>query len=188
MKENRTIALDYILASEDGSLNLGRSEPGGASRWGVSVDLLTDYRRKQGQSRATVQDVVDLTRDDAIAVYGTMILDPLRFDELPSGVDYRITDIETNSGVTGGVNLVQLALGMWPLTGKMDDNTMARIRAADPRVLIQCLSAAWIADKHRSASWFPQSVNPQSASAGGYGHGWSNRNIAATRQALEMVK
>lgn len=182
MQENRTTALNYILASEDGTLNLSPSEPGGASKWGVSVDLLTDYYKKIGKPKATIGDVTALTRDDAIVVYDSMLLDPLRFDELPSGVDYRVSDIETNSGVTGGVEVLQLALGMWPLTGKMDDATMARVKNIDPRLLVSLLGAVWIGKKHESPNW-----NPSPVTKNGFGHGWSNRRLAADDQALEMI-
>lgn len=179
---NRAKALDYILASEDGTLNLAKTEPGGASRWGVSVDYLTDYHRKIGLPAATIADVTALTRDDAIKVYNAMLLNPLRFDELPSGVDYRLADITTNQGSTGGPTLLQLAIGMWPISGKMDDATMALVARSDPKALIQALSAAWIATKHCSPNWGPSDVTKN-----GFGHGWSNRNIAANKQALDMV-
>lgn len=182
MIQNRKAALDAILASEDGTLNLAKTEPGGASRWGVSVDYLTDYHRKLGHPPATIQDVVDLTRDGAVQVYTAMLLDPIRFDELPSGVDYRLADITTNSGMTGGPTLLQLALGMWPLTGKVDDATMAKVKATDPKALILALSAAWITQKHNSENW-----NPSPVTKNGFGHGWSNRNISATQLALSMV-
>src|SRR6185312_4100271 len=163
------------------TLNLSPNEPGGASRGGVSVDLLTDYYKKIGKGRkATIQDVTDLTVDDVNAVYGAMLLDPLRFDELPSGVDYRVADIEVNSGATGGVQVLQLALGMWPLSGVMDDATMARVKNIDAKLLIQLLGAAWIAKKHESPNW-----NPSPVTANGYGHGWSNRRLAADDQELE---
>lgn len=184
MQANRPLALQYILASEDMTLNLSPNEPGGASKGGVSVDLLTDYYKKTGKGRkATIQDVTDLKIEDVNAVYGAMLLDPLRFDELPSGVDYRVADIEVNSGATGGVQVLQLALSMWPITGVMDDATMARIKNIDPKLLCSLLGAVWIGKKHESPNWNP---NPP-ITANGFGHGWSNRRLAADDQALEMI-
>jgi lysozyme family protein len=182
MRENRDKALDYILASEDMTLNLSPNEPGGASKGGVSVDLLTDYHKKIGKPKATIQDVTNLTVDDVKAVYGSMLLDPLKFDDLPHGVDYRVADIQVNSGVTGGTNILQLALGMWPLTGVMDDTTMARVKNTDAKELICLLGAAWIATKHCSPNWGPSPVTKT-----GFGHGWSNRRLAADEQAWSML-
>lgn len=183
MQKNRTATLDMILASEGPELNVSPNEPGGASRYGVSVSFLTDYNRTLARPPATIDSIRVLTEADARTVYGAMLLDRLRFDEFPSGVDYRFTDIATNLGMTGGPRLLQLALGMWPITGKVDDETMARVRLADPATLIFSLSAAWIAKKAESPNWGPSPVTKT-----GYGHGWTNRNVAATAAALKLVE
>ena len=185
MKENRDIALAYILKWEDMSLNLSPNEPGGASKGGVSVDYLTDYYRAIGLARkAEIADVTVLTEADVRKVYGVMLLDALRFDELPSGVDYALADVEVNSGSTGGVWVLQLALGMWPLTGILDAATMAAVQTEDPKSLVKAIRAAWISKKHESPNWGP---NPP-ITKNGFGHGWSNRNIDARALALGMCK
>lgn len=191
MQENREAALAAILKSEDGTLNVAKSEPGGASKWGVSVDLLTDYRKRRGLPPATIADVAAL--DDkgvqASAIYTEMLLGPLRFDGMPSGVDYRLADIATNAGLTGGIAFLELSLGIWPLSNAtaVSDALMSAVFGADPAALIHALSAAWIAQKHMSPNWYPRSVNPLSISENGYGHGWSNRNIDATKMSLSLV-
>jgi lysozyme family protein len=188
MKQNRPATFAAILASEDGTLNVAKSEPGGASKWGVSVDFLTDwYRLKNMGRKATVDDVAKLTDQDAMTIYGVMILDAIHFDDLPSGVDYRLADIVTNLGVTGGITLLQIVLGMWQPTGHVDEETMSRIHGIDPLEMVAALSAAWITKKHDSPSWYPVSVNPNSKVAHGAGHGWTNRNISATALALSMA-
>lgn len=183
MNENRQKALDCILVSEDGTLNTGKTEPGGASKWGVSVVYLSDYNKKFGRPPATVADVAALSRDDAVKVYSTMMLDEILFDSLPDGVDYRLADMVVTQGTTGGITLLQLALQMWPITGIMDSLTLSLTKAQDQRDLIGRMSAAWIATKHRDPNW-----NPSDVTKSGYGHGWSNRNVAATSQALGMVR
>ena len=182
MLSNRQAALSFILEDEGDELNIGGSEPGGGSRYGLSIAFLTDYRRKQGQPAATIADLKALTSDSAGQIYSDTLLAPIRFDELPAGVDYRLADITTNLGLTGGPTALQLALGMWPLTGAMDDATMAAVKAAEPMGLVKALSAVWIATKHTSPNW-----NPSPITKSGYGHGWSNRNARATARALAMV-
>lgn len=182
MQQNRIQTLDEILRWEGDDLNTSPSEPGGASKYGVSVDFLTDYRKAKGLPAATIPNVAALTQEDAEEIYSTTLLNPIRFDELPSGVDYRLADITTNLGMTGGPNLIQLCLGMWPLTGKVDDTTLAKVLAVDAKSLIYALSAAWIARKNLSSNWGPSAITKN-----GYGHGWTNRNIAATETALAMV-
>lgn len=184
MKENRVITLTSILRWEGSDLNTAPSEPGGASKFGVSVDFLTDYHKKHGWPRATIHDVSVLTNDDAMLIYNEMLLDPLQFDDLPSGVDFRLADLTTNLGMTGGPNLLQLCLGMYPLTGKIDKQTIDLVKSIDPKTLVIALSAAWIAVKHQSPNWGP---NPPTTKTG-FGHGWSNRNNAQRDDALALIK
>jgi lysozyme family protein len=184
MKENRATTLDSILSWEGGDLNLSPGEPGGASKFGISVNFLSDYRFTQGQPKASISDVSNLTADDARNIYDVMLLSRIRFDDLPPGVDYRLADIATNSGMTGGPQLLQLALGMFPLSGSVDQATIAAAKAADPKALVIALSAAWIANKHASPSWGP---NPPITKTG-FGHGWSNRNNAQKEAALLLIK
>ena len=184
MQTNRATTLASILQWEGSDLNTAPTEPGGASKYGVSVDLLTDYRLKYGLPKATIPDVAALTATDAEKIYSEMLLDRIKFDDLPSGVDYRLADIATNSGTTGGPMLLQLCLGMYPLTGQVDSETLKLVNATDPRALIIALSAAWIAAKHVSPNWNP---NPGVTNTG-FGHGWSNRNNAQREAALAIVK
>lgn len=174
MLENTAKALAYILEDEGAEFNVSASEPGGASKYGVSVVALSDWNKKNGKPPATIADVGDMTPDLAGQIYTADYLDAIRFNDLPAGVDYRLADIAVNLGVTGGITALQLALGMWPLTGIMDAATLAMLKG-DAKTIILSLSAAWIAKKHESASWKT------------YGHGWSNRNVAATARAIAMV-
>lgn len=176
MKTSTDQTVEFILQDEGAEFNRGGSEPGGGSKYGVS---LTVYR--EVLPGATLDNLAGLTKAEAAHIYINHILPQIRFDELPVGVDYRFADIRVNLGQTGSVNLLELVLQRWPLTGKMDDGLIAAVRnTADSLVL--ALSAAWIAKKHESPNWGP---SPQTKN--GYGHGWSNRNIEATRRAIGML-
>lgn len=172
-------AVGFILQDEGPEFNKGGSEPGGGSKYGVS---LTAYR-EAGHATATLDQLSKLTKEQAAEFYINMILPQIRFNDLPVGVDYRFADIRVNLGQTGAVNLLELIAGRWPLTGKMDDELITFCSLHKPDALVLSLSAAWIAKKHESPNWGP---SPQTKT--GYGHGWSNRNVAATRRAMLMVK
>jgi lysozyme family protein len=178
---NRGSALAFIDEDEGPEVNESASEPGGISCRGVSLIALADYNAKHGLPAPTFDDVRAMTAELAGKVYTMNYLDPIRFDDLPSGVDYRLADVSVNLGVTGGITALQLALGMWPLTGIMDAATLGMLNG-DAKVTILSLSAAWIAKKHESPNWGPSAVTPR-----GFGHGWSNRNIRATARAIAMV-
>lgn len=177
MKTSIDSTLDFILQDEGAEFNKGGSEPGGGSKYGVSLTVYREVR-----PGATLDDLSGLTRADAEHIYASHILPQIRFDELPVGVDYRFADIRVNLGQTGAVNLLELIAGRWPLTGKMDDALVTFCSLHKPDALVLSLSAAWIAKKHESPNWGP---SPQTKT--GYGHGWSNRNVAATRRAGKML-
>jgi lysozyme family protein len=182
MQSNLAQALSFILDDEGSEVNIGGSEPGGGSRYGVSLTALADYNRRHGLAAPTLDDIRAMTPELAGKIYTVNFAAPIRFDDLPAGADYRLLDIAVNLGVTGGAIALQLALGLWPLTGAVDDHTIGVIAGMDRVGLIMALSAAWITKKHESPNW-----NPSPITKTGYGHGWSNRNARATARALSMI-
>lgn len=175
-------ALAWIDGDEGPELNVGGSEPGGSSKHGVSMTVLQEWHRSHGLPPPTMDDMRAMDATLAGQIYTANFAVPLRFDELPSGVDYRVLDIAVNLGVSGGATALELALGLWPITGTMDDTVVAAAKLEDPRALVAALSAAWIAKKHESPNWGPSPITKT-----GYGHGWSNRNARATARALSLI-
>ena len=171
MQTNLPQSLGYITTDEGPEVNISAGEPGGISKFGVSLTVLSEYRK----APVTFADVEALTQDDANEVYKARFAVPIQFDALPSGADYRLLDMAVSLGPTGAITALQMALRMWPVTGAMDAPTLAAVATADPKSLIESLSAAWITAKHATGGW---PVN---------GHGWSNRNIRATDRAIAMI-
>ena len=175
MRETFDKCIGLILDSEGPELNVGGSEPGGASRYGVSVDALTDWFRRSGRPPATVADVRDMTADLASTIYRAMYADRIRFDDMPVGVDYTMLDKSINLGVTGGARLLQVTLGIWPVTGKFDDETIISLGAIDPSDMIHMIGAAWLAKKFESPGFVTA------------GHGWTNRRNRVDKDALKLA-
>jgi lysozyme family protein len=182
MNANLPAALAYIDEDEGPEVNISPNEPGGESKHGVSLTFLTDWRKTKGLSPATIDDVAAVTSETAAQAYTDMFAVPLRFDELPGGADYRLLDIAVNLGLHGGITALQLALGLWPLDGVMDDDTVAFAKRADPKALVLTLGAVWISKKHESPNWGPSPVTKT-----GYGHGWMNRCNKANARALALI-
>lgn len=183
MKNNISRSISLLLVSEGSELNInppgtphGQGEPGGASHWGVSVSALTDLRRSRDLVPATVQDVIDLTEEQASDFYQSVTARACRFDDLPSGVDYRALDVFANLGPTGGAHLVQVTLGMWPLADTITDAVLGEIGKLDPEVMIIALGAAWLAKKSGQPGWVKS------------GHGWTNRANRVNSDAIRMFK
>jgi lysozyme family protein len=174
---NRTQALAYIDEDEGPEVNVSPSEPGGISCRGVSLTVLQEYHAAHGLPKATADDVRKMTAELAGEVYSWRFLDPIRFDELPNGIDYRIADCAITLGLTGACVATQMALAMWPVTGKMDDTTIGALHAEDPRVVVAALDAAWITWKHGQGAdgWAT------------HGHGWMNRVRRVRDRSIQMM-
>lgn len=178
MKSNWEKVIPLLLDSEGPETNISSGEPGGASKYGVSVAALSDYRKKQGLSSATIDIVSRLTAADAETFYRETVARACRFDELPIGVDYMMLDVTTNLGNTGGPWLLQIVMGQWPLVPTLPADLLLRVTAmnlAQQRELIYALGAGWLAFKHASPAW------PRA------GHGWTNRMVRVRRDALAMT-
>lgn len=178
MQTNLAQSLTYITDDEGPELNVSPDEPGGASKCGVTLTDLSEVRGKV----CTVDDVGALTQDDANQIYSTRFAVPIHFNDLPAGVDYRMLDCAVTLGITGSIEVLQMALGMWPLTGAMDAPTLAALKNNETQTLEECmiyaLSTAWIVSKRAEGGvegWTK------------YGKGWSARNTRATNRATNMI-
>lgn len=179
---NLAQALAFIDQDEGPELNVGGSEPGGSSKHGVSMTVLQEWHKANGLPPPTMDDMRAVDAVLAGKIYTANFAAPIRFNDLPAGPDYRLLDISVNLGVAGGISALQLALGIWPVTGIMSDVLVALAKAKPPRELIAALSAVWVSKKHESPNW-----NPSPITKTGYGHGWTARNIRATARALSLI-
>ena len=177
MKSNLAQALAYIDEDEGPEVNISPDEPGGSSCHGVTMDVLREYCASHSFSAPTIIDMKAMTSELAGTIFTWRFLDPLRFNELPSGVDYRMADAAITLGRTGACLALQMALAMWPVTGVMDDVTIAAIKAEDPKLVISVLDAAWIVWKHGMTSdgWAK------------YGHGWTERCSRVRDRTRAMI-
>jgi lysozyme family protein len=173
MQTNLLAALAYITSDEGPEVNILSGEGGGASKWGVSLTVLSEARGKP----CTLTDVSALTQDDANTIYATRFAAPILFGDLPPGVDYRTLDCAVTLGVTGAIEVLQMCLAMWPTTGVMDTPTMAEARAATPAVLVLQLDAAWLTWKRKltPTGWQEN------------GHGWNNRVLKVRSRLPAMM-
>jgi lysozyme family protein len=173
MITNLPTALGYITGDEGEELNVSPDEPGGASKWGVTLTDLSEVRGRP----CTVADVAALTQNDASQIYGTRFAKPIYFDDLPGGLDYRMLDCAVTLGVTGAIEALQMCLAIWPTTGVMDAPTLAAVKAATPAVLVLQLDAAWLTWKRGLTATGWQK----------YGHGWVNRVLKVRARLPAMM-
>ena len=167
--------INYILDDEGPELNQSPDEPGGASRRGVSVSALTDYNKSVSLPAATVADIINLTDAQATTFY-QWFFSTLMLDQVPSAVAYRIADIVTNLGHTGGVEALGIALGIYPVPTEMTPAIVSMVNAFDQGQLLCSLSGVWLENKHADeAGWLK------------YGAGWTSRRNKAHARAMGLL-
>ena len=167
MRDSWNKAIGYILDDEGAEFNVSPTEPGGASKYGVSRSVLSEWNLAHGKLPASIADVGDVTTDLASQIYREKFADAIGFDTLPVGVDYRLLDIAVNLGVNGAKCLLDAVLGNYTGTPNPEIHS--------PSTTISDLSVGWIAIKSRSDNWHK------------FAHGWMNRNNRAISRALQMI-
>ncbi len=182
MQENLNAALDLIIRWEGSDINRSPREPGGISKYGISLQTYADYEKKLGNPPPTADDIANLTEPQARDFYSVTFLPAMRFNDLPNGVDVRLVDIAVNLGITGAINCLEMVLLQNLLTGVISDNLIKVLNSYDAKMVVFALSAAWISNKHTKPSWFDDGTGH------GYGAGWTNRNIDLTNKTLGMIK
>src|SRR4051812_14582509 len=99
---NLAAALAFVDEDEGPELNVSSSEPGGSSKHGVSMTVLREWRAKHGLPAPTMDDIRAVDATLAGKIYAETFAAPIRFNDLPPGVDYRTLDVAVNLGLTGG--------------------------------------------------------------------------------------
>lgn len=134
MQENLDRALALVFGHEGGFSNRSKkADPGGATMFGITAQTLGNWR-KLGR-KATAAEVRALKPEEARAIVVSQYAKPIRFDDLPVGLDYAVLDFAVNSGPGQAVSSLQRVLGV-PRDGVIGTNTLAAIRKADLATLI----------------------------------------------------
>jgi len=164
---DRVLAL--LLVSEGGYVNNPR-DPGGATKYGITIATLRNYR---GRS-VTVDDVRQLTADEAGQIYHRNYWSPVRGDLLPAGVDYAVFDFAVNSGPRKAAEMLQECLSVTVDSdiGPVTWRAAAQVRAPD---LINALCDRRLAYLRSLRNWAD------------FGAGWSARVARVRADAILMA-
>jgi lysozyme family protein len=160
-----------VTFAQEGGFSQSASDPGGATNLGITHATLESWRGRP----TSVEDVRELTREEAVEIYRSNYWLPARCADLPSGVDLMVFDFGVNSGPRTAVKTLQKAIGVTD-DGSVGPKTLAALHNADDhRALINQLSAARLA--------FCRSLSNYDA----FGAGWTNRIGQVKAAALAMV-
>ncbi|KZL18167.1 glycoside hydrolase family 108 protein [Pseudovibrio sp. Ad37] len=106
-KQNFGLVMKWVGLSEMGYVDHPK-DPGGATNHGVTIKTLSKWRG----CNVSKDEVKALTKVEAEEILKTWFFDPVRFDELPAGLDYTVVDFSINSGAKRAIEYLQRALGV----------------------------------------------------------------------------
>jgi len=146
---DKALALIFGHEGEFSNRSL-KDDPGGATMYGITAATLGAYR-KLGR-KATAAEVKALTAGEAREIMVSQYARPIRFDDLPSGLDYAVLDFAINSGPAQAVRTLQRCLDV-DADGIMGAHTLAAIGKADLPALIRAYCSARMAYLRDLKNW-----------------------------------
>ncbi len=168
-RENWDNAFEAVIMHEGGYVD-HPSDPGGATNMGITHRTLAAWRKVPS---VTKQDVRNLTRAEAKAIYETNYWRTSGADRLPVGIDYAVFDYAVNSGPARAVKDLQRVVGV-AADGIVGAQTLAAVAAMRPSRVIEELSERRMAFL-RGLSTF-----------GTFGRGWTRRVEEVRDRAFKL--
>lgn len=158
MKQNQAVVLGWIGLSEGGYVNHPK-DPGGATDRGITQRTYDAWNRLHGRPLRPVRGI---SKDEADAILVSQYFTPVKFDQLPSGLDYAVVDFAVNSGTSRAAKELQKLLGV-AVDGVIGNLTLAAISGRDIPELIREYCAARMRYLRGLKTWST------------FGDGWSIR-------------
>jgi len=162
--------ISHVFEEEGGYVN-HPSDPGGHTNMGITQATLSAWMG----SKASIQDVRNLTQATASAIYKKNYWDKIAGDALPAGVDYAVFDYAINSGPARAVKTLQKITGT-NQDGIVGKQTIAAVNTKDVTYVVNrlCdLRQEWL----QTLSTFKT-----------FGKGWTARVKRVRHRALALVK
>ena len=139
MKHNRDQVIAWIGLSE-GGLSNHTDDNGGLTNKGITQRTYSAWLKSKGQKGRSVRHI---TKAEADTIVADQYMDPVKFDQLPEGLDYSVADFSVNSGPARAAKELQSALGMTgsAVDGLIGAQTLAAVEKADLETLIKYYNA-----------------------------------------------
>lgn len=148
MRENQKIVLGWIGLSEGGYVNHPR-DPGGPTDRGITQATFDAWNAAHRRPRRPVRGI---SKEEADAIIVSQYLDPVKFDQLPAGIDYAVADFAVNSGPRRAVIELQRILGVAD-DGIVGNKTLAAIKEWNIPELIALYGSARMAYLRGLKTW-----------------------------------
>ena len=169
MKDNFPKALAAVLVHEGGFVN-NPKDPGGMTNLGCTKAVWEEHCGHPVDEKA----MRSLTPNDVGPLYKRKYWDKVLGDELPAGVDYAVFDTAINSGPGRAAKILQACVGVEP-DGGIGPKTLAAVRAADPKQLVQDYAKRRLSFMMDIPAWAT------------FGKGWTRRVNEVEAASLKMI-
>lgn len=140
MKQNRGVVQEWIGLSEGGLVD-NPLDNGGLTNRGITQNTYAAWRKKNKLPPASVRNI---TKEEAEEIIFHEYMRPVRFDDLPSGLDYMVADFSVNSGPAKAAKVLQQVLGFSgrEVDGVIGVKTLAQVEAQMGKALIDAYADA----------------------------------------------
>lgn len=133
-----TGALSYLLANEGTAYTNTPGDGGSFTRYGITIATLAAWRKRQGRTAPTADDVRLLTATEASAIYRANYWNAVRGDDITDdGVACLLLDVAANCGTGRAAKLAQSVVndlgGALVVDGALGPKSLAAVNAADRR-------------------------------------------------------
>jgi lysozyme family protein len=168
------VCVAFTLASEGGYVE-NPADPGGATNLGITLSI---YRQWADDPALGPNQLRQITRETARAIYQSLYWDRLRAVDLPAGVDLSIFDMGVNAGNRRSALLLQRTVGIagQEVDGDIGPKTLAAAARWEARALVAELAERQ-AEFYRGLTEFPV-----------FGQGWLRRVRARQRAAVALLR
>ena len=170
MKDNFDKCFEMLLKHEGGFVN-HPEDPAGATNLGVTKGTMQQYLGRH----VSMGEMKALTPEDVKPIYKKLYADKVRFDDLPSGLDWAVLDWAVNSGTGRAAKALQKLVGA-KQDGAIGPKTLQAVMNYDPAELIDKL--------HDTRQKFYENLSHFKT----FGKGWTRRNEETREQARAMQK
>jgi len=160
---------EIVLGREGGFTN-HPADKGGPTNLGITIGVLKEWR----DAEVTIEDVQNLTREEAREIYRTRYWNLLKCDELPKGVDLVVFDFGVNAGPSRAAKMLQKIVGA-DADGSVGPVTIAACKMMPAKDIVTKMSQERL-EYYRGLS-----------NAATFLKGWTNRTNAVEQLALDMI-
>jgi lysozyme family protein len=169
--QNQNLVLNWVGLSEGGYVN-HKDDPGGPTDRGITQKTYDAWNKLKGRPRKTVKGI---TKTESEEIIVSQYFTPIRFNDLPSGLDYSVADTSVNSGPSRAAKLLQKVLGI-SQDGVIGTQTLAAIKGKDIKSLIIKYNDARLSFMQSLSTWRT------------FGKGWTTRVTDVKNRSYKMAE